>query len=75
MILSNVLIAAAISDRKNVMTRRKSPVPKIKRQYSLRTELVKQVQLEAVHIGCFDSSVIEKALEFYFAFKDKIKPA
>ncbi|MGL4620523.1 MAG: hypothetical protein ACRCZS_15905 [Chroococcidiopsis sp.] len=57
------------------MARRKSNVEKIKRQYSLPTELVKQVQLEAVHVGCFDSSVIEKALKFYFAFKDKIKPA
>lgn len=51
--------------------RRKSPEERIKRQYSLPPEIVRQVRLEAVYVGCFDSSVIERALKFYFCFKDR----
>lgn len=51
--------------------RRKATPPKMKRQYSLRSELVKKVQLEAINIGCFDSAVVEKALELYFSSKNK----
>lgn len=51
--------------------RRKANPPKMKRQYSLRSELVKKVQLEAIAIGCFDSAVVEKALELYFSTRDR----
>lgn len=50
---------------------RRKDIPRAKKQYSLRVELVKKVQHEAIDIGCFDSAVIEKALEFYFAQKEK----
>lgn len=49
---------------KSIMTRRKTD--KTRRQYSIRPDLVKKIQLEAIEIGCFDSAVVEKALELYF---------
>lgn len=53
------------------MARRKQDPPKAKKQYSLSVELVKKVQLEAVHIGCFDSAVVERALSLYFKLKER----
>ena len=52
---------------------RRKDIPRAKKQYSLRVELVKKVQHEAIDIGCFDSAVIEKALELYFATDDKVR--
>lgn len=49
------------------MSRRKANPPKEKKQYSLRAELVRRIQLEAVRVGCFDSAVVEKALDLYFS--------
>lgn len=49
------------------MSRRKADPPKAKKQYSIRADLVKRIQLEAVRIGCFDSAVVEKALDLYFS--------
>lgn len=49
------------------MSRRPSNSPRTKKQYSLPSDLAKKVEIHAANIGCFDSMVVQKALEQYFS--------
>lgn len=68
-----LLKASFIMIEMSIMARRKTD--KARKQYSIRPDLVKKIQFEAVEIGCFDSAVVEKALDLYFATKAKAQEA